>query len=283
MMKVALCSDIHLEFGDLEIKNTDGADVLVLAGDIMVAQELHDFAEGEVNPGWGNFVPPRAQRAQDFRDFLRRCSREFRHVLYVAGNHEFYNGKWAQTLITLREECAKFGNVHFMENDQFILDDVTFVGGTLWTDMNRGDPLTQQIVTGRMNDYRIIRVESRNYGSLRPSDTIERHIATLEYIRKTVDSDPTRKYFVIGHMSPSKLSTHPRYADDVHVNGAYSSDLSEFIMARPQIKAWVHGHTHHLFDYTIGTTRVVANPRGYVGYERESQDVDPYYPQIIEV
>jgi predicted phosphodiesterase len=282
-MKVALCSDLHLEFADLEIKNTDNAQVLVLAGDILLAQELHDFAEGEVNPGWGDFVPARAEKAQMFRNFLRRCSEEFPHVLYVAGNHEFYNGKWEQTLTTLRSECGKFPNVHFMENDTFVLDDVTFVGGTLWTDMNRGDPLTKQIVRESMNDYRIIRVESRDYGRLRPDDTINRHIKTLEHIRSTVDSDVTKKYFVIGHMAPSKLSTKPRYEKDVHLNGGYSSDLSEFMLDRPQIAVWVHGHTHHDFDYEIGSTRIVAHPRGYVGYERGSQAEDPYYPQIIEV
>ena len=26
---------------------------------------------------------------------------------------------------------------------------------------------------------------------------------------------------------------------------------------------WVHGHTHHSFDYRAGATRIVANPRGY--------------------
>jgi hypothetical protein len=170
-----------------------------------------------------------------------------------------------------------------MENDQFVVDDVTFVGGTLWTDMNGGDPLTQQVVAQSMNDYRIIRVETRDFGPLRPTDSITRHIATLDYVRKTVENDATKKYFVVGHMAPSKLSTHPRYADDVHLNGGYSSDLSEFILEHPQIAVWVHGHTHHQFDYQVGSTRIVANPRGYVGYERGSQQDDPYYPQIIEV
>jgi predicted phosphodiesterase len=282
-MKVALVSDLHLEFAPLELTNTDGAQVLILAGDIMVAQDLHDFASDDVNPGWGDSVPIRAQKAQMYRDFLKRCSEQFEHVLYVAGNHEFYNGKWDQTLTLLRQECEKFHNVHFMENDVFTLDDVTFVGGTLWTDMNGGDPLTKQVVAESMNDYRIIRVESRYYGRLRPDDAINRHIKTLQCIRETVDGDSTKKYFVVGHMAPSKLSTHPRYADDVQINGAYSSDLSEFILDRPQIAAWVHGHTHHEFDYTIGSTRIVANPRGYVGYERSSQDLDPYYPKIIEI
>ena len=51
------------------------------------------------------------------------------------------------------------------------------------------------------------------------------------------------------------------------MNGGYSSDLSEFILDNPQIKLWTHGHTHEDFDYMIGSTRIVCNPRGYDGYE----------------
>jgi Icc-related predicted phosphoesterase len=75
---------------------------------------------------------------------------------------------------------------------------------------------------------------------------------------------------VVGHHAPSKASTHPRYLNDTTMNGAYSSDLSEFILDRPQIKLWVHGHTHDSFDYMIGSTRVVCNPRGYDGHERQA-------------
>ena len=281
-MKVALVSDLHLEFADLEIKNTESADVLVLAGDILTAQELHDFpAEDEPTIQINGMT--RRDKAKMYREFLKRCSNEFPHVLYTAGNHEHYHGKWEQTLTTLRNECAKFPNVHFMENDTVVIDDVTFVGGTLWTDCNKGDPLTIHALSNGMNDYRTIRVESRGYGRLTPLDTIKRHIQTLEYIRKTVDSDPTKKYFVIGHHQPSKLSTKPQYENDYHINGGYSSDLSEFILDRSQIKVWVGGHTHHVFDYMIGETRICCNPRGYVFYERGSQEDDPYYPMIIEV
>lgn len=282
-MKVALCSDLHLEFADLDIKNTENAQVLVLAGDILTANELYDYQDGVVNPGWTDGLPGRAKKAQEYRDFLKRCSQEFNHVLFVAGNHEFYNGKWEQTLTTLRSECIKFHNVHFMENDTFVLDDVTFIGGTLWTDMNHHDPLTVRTVQDMMNDYRTIRVEDRDYGRLRPTDTMLRHDRTLRYISHVTSEKPLQKFFVVGHHAPSKLSTKPQYEDDVLMNGAYSSDLSEFILDRPQIKVWVHGHTHHDFDYTIGETRIVAHPRGYVGYERSTQELDPYYPLIIEV
>ena len=44
-MKIYVTSDIHLEFGDCLIKNEDNADVLILGGDIMLAQDLHDHPE----------------------------------------------------------------------------------------------------------------------------------------------------------------------------------------------------------------------------------------------
>ena len=44
-MKIALCSDLHLEFEDINLKNTEGAEVLILSGDIMIAEDLHNHPE----------------------------------------------------------------------------------------------------------------------------------------------------------------------------------------------------------------------------------------------
>jgi hypothetical protein len=160
---------------------------------------------------------------------------------------------------------------------------VTFVGGTLWTDLNRGDPMTLYGIKSLLNDYRRIRDDSRGYGSLSPTKTTERHLNTLNYIMKVVDANPTGKFVVVGHHAPSFNSIHEMYKDQHVMNGAYASDLSEFILDRPQIVLWTHGHTHHSSDYMIGSTRIVCNPRGYVMYERGTHDDDPYYPKIIEV
>ena len=56
------------------------------------------------------------------------------------------------------------------------------------------------------------------------------------------------------------------------MNGGYSSDLDEFILGHPQIRLWTHGHTHEPFDYIIGSTRIVCNPRGYIGHEQRATD-----------
>jgi len=274
-MKIKLVSDLHLEFSDVNIPNGEGCDVLILSGDIMTAQELHDHPEpvSDVeraiianSQGMGR----RQQAAQRFRDFLKRCSFQFPHVIYVAGNHEFYHGKFPDAIQYLRTECAKFPNIYFLEMDTKEIDGVTFVGSTLWTDMNRGDPLTLHAIGDMMNDYHIVRNSEHGYTKLRPAHTASRHRKSLEYIKKVVEMDPSKKYVVVGHHAPSKLSTKPKYKDDHIMNGAYSSDLSEFIMDHPQIKLWTHGHTHDTFDYVLGSTRIICNPRGYEGYEPDS-------------
>ena len=117
-MKIALCSDLHLEFMDINLQNTEGADVLILSGDILVAEDLHNHPEMEYGM-YSNInladLGRRQQVALRFRDFLKRCSFQFPHVVYVAGNHEFYHGRWKQSLDHLRQECAKFPNVYRSE------------------------------------------------------------------------------------------------------------------------------------------------------------------------
>lgn len=275
-MKLAICSDLHLEFGDIILRN-EGADVLILGGDIMTAQELHDFKADDVK--FADELTRRAT-AERYRDFLARCSSEFPHVIYIAGNHEFYHGKYPDAYNYLEEECKAFNNVYFLEQRSKQICDVTFIGSTLWTDMNDSDRNTLLIVQEMMNDYRIVRNSDRNYARLTPLDTVARHKNTLKFIKSVVDSNPNKKYVVIGHHAPSKKSIKPRYEEDVEVNGAYSSNLEDFISARPQIILWTHGHMHSYHDYMVGNTRIVCNPRGYIGYESQAEEFTLKYVEV---
>jgi predicted phosphodiesterase len=274
-MKIKLVSDLHLEFSDINIKNDQACDVLILSGDIMVAQDLHDHHAADFNPYSSGALADlgrKMQRVVRFRDFLKRCSFQFPHVVYVAGNHEFYHGKFYAGIDYLREECAKYPNIYFLECDTKVIDDVTFIGGTLWTDMNKGDPLTMHSIEGMMNDFRIIRNDRREYARMSARDVVDRHARTLSYFRSVLAEQHDRKFVVVGHHSPSFQSVHEIYKNQYLMNGGYHSDLSEFILDHPQIKLWTHGHTHHPFDYVIGETRIVCNPRGYEneGYNEDT-------------
>lgn len=247
-MKIQIVSDLHLEFSDYILKNENNADVLVLGGDIMLAEKV---------------LLPESELGVRFRDFLKRCAFQFPHVIYLAGNHEFYGGYWAKSLDKLRAACAMHANVYFLERDTKIIDDVVFVGGTLWTDMNKGDPLTLHAVRDMMNDYRAITNDDLGYTKLKPATTAQRHRETRQYIELVAKEHSNKKVVVVGHHSPSYQSCHEMYRSDHIMNGAYHSDLTEMMFDHPQIKLWTHGHTHHPFDYMVGECRVVCNPRGY--------------------
>ena len=274
-MKIKLVSDLHLEFSDINIQNDQDYDVLILGGDIMIAQDLHDHIAADFNPySSGAFadLSRKMQRVTRFRDFFKRCSFQFPHVIYIMGNHEFYHGKFYAAIDYMREEVAKYPNIYLLEQDMKIIDDVVFVGGTLWTDMNGRDPLTMHAIKDMMNDFRIVRNDKREYAAMSPLDVAIRHDKTLSYIKLIVQEHKDKKCVVVGHHAPSFKSVSEQYASQTLMNGGYASDLGEFIMDHPQIKLWTHGHMHQPFDYMIGETRVVCNPRGYEndGYSENS-------------
>jgi Icc-related predicted phosphoesterase len=191
------------------------------------------------------------------------------------GNHEHYQGDYARSRGRLQKMLDNHGcdNVHLLEKDTVTIQDVTFVGGTLWTDFNREDSLCMWHAGQSMSDYKVCRNSGRGisgggYASrLQPEDTLVEHKAMLEYIRQVTEGKTDQKFVVAVHHAPSSASVAECYKGDLLMNGNFYTDLSEFILDRPQIQMWVHGHMHNASDYQIGTTRVVCNPRGYIGHE----------------
>ena len=286
-MKISVASDVHLEFGDIDIKNNQGAEVLILSGDICVAADLDMRDSRQTEMGFARY------RSERFHEFFERCATNFPHVIYVMGNHEYYHSDFATELGEMRRKLAYLPNLCILEREVKVIGDVTFIGGTLWTDMNNSDALTLYHMRTMMNDFRVItnsttpvnfRTQEGEFktrvGKFSPEDAVEEHVKMKQYIKSVVQGNHDQKYVVVGHHSPSRRSTHEMYAHDTIMNGGYSSDMDEFIQDHPQIKLWTHGHTHHNFDYVIGETRIVCNPRGYIKYEPQA---DTWQLQTVEV
>lgn len=305
-MKIAICSDLHLEFRTIVLENTEGADVLVLSGDIIVERDLDMYDRRQVEMGFSN------KRSDAFHEFFQTCAENFPYVIYVAGNHEHYHGDYRFTCNELKRKLAYIKNLYVLDREVKVIDDVTFIGGTLWTDMNKEDPITLFHMKSMMNDFVCVTnsnnqvnykvympvdkpvgmtdeewlqqpVETRNKpvfklrdAKFTPEDAVADHRKMVEYIQVVTAmlGKNDNKYVVVGHHAPSRQSTHPRYKHDQVMNGGYSSDLDLFIEDRPCIKLWTHGHTHEPFDYMIGETRIVCNPRGYKGHEQRAEDFE---------
>jgi Icc-related predicted phosphoesterase len=202
------------------------------------------------------------ERGMNFRDFLRHCSENWDLVVYVMGNHEHYHGRFDRTVEIMRRETSQYKNLHLLDKQSVTYDGVKFIGATLWTDLNRDCPITDSTLRSYMNDYKIIQILfNGTYRKLNPYDTFREHRATLEYLDK--ESVNCEKVVVCTHHAPSMQSISPRFANQYYMNGGYCSALDEFMLDRPQIKLWTHGHVHSNHDYMVGETRVVCNPRGY--------------------
>ena len=307
-MKIAICSDIHLEFGAISLENTENAEVLILSGDICVAKDILDRDPYETRFD---------DKSSRIHLFFQECCARFKHVVYISGNHEHYHGDFAETFKIFRERLGYLVNLHILDKESVLINDVMFIGGTLWTDMNKEDGITLMHMKSMMNDFRTVKNSNRmvsrkvmkykkdengqyvseikdgvnvmveegfefkeSVSTFSPEDAVEDHKKMLDYLKVMLEGKHDQKFVVVGHHAPTKLSTHPRYANELIMNGGYSSDLSEFILDHPQIKLWTHGHTHEEFDYLIGTTRIVCNPRGYINYEDRA---DNFKLKFVEV
>ena len=265
-MKINVISDLHLDFADLTLP---GGDVLILSGDICEARRLK---KDMYNKDMVLFEhEDKLQRPDRYYRFLEEECSKYREVVMVMGNHEHYGFNYQKTYAHIAANLPN--NVTLLENQTHTIDDVIFIGATLWTDMNKADPLTMYHMQSAMNDYRQVTMfnEVKNvYHRLTPEKTVEDHFKSKQFIAETVANKFDQRFVVVTHHAPSKASIKPQYTGDTLMNGAYSSDLSDFILENPQIKLWTHGHTHDVFDYMIGSTRVVCNPRGYHNYEERA-------------
>lgn len=245
-MKIRFYSDLHLEFGKFRPPDPRDSDtILVLAGDIGV--KLGAMA------------------------FIEREAPKYRDVIYVAGNHEFYNGNYPEVLERLRNVCH-IPNFHFLENRAVVIDNVKFLGATLWTDMKNDDWFVKNTIKRRMNDFQCIRNDStKTYNKKRqcyftPEYAYVLHKQTLDFFEKELSNDQM-KTVIVTHHSPTLDGTdHERYGLS-DMTYAYYTPL-EYIMERyDHLTHWVFGHTHKTLDNEYFGTRVLSNPRGYLGHE----------------
>lgn len=168
-------------------------------------------------------------------------------VLYVAGNHEYYGGN--SVSVAQQQELLRtaFKHVHCLERNVVTVDGQRFLGTPLWY------------------DYTVDVASQSQYWS---------DFAHIAGIRKWIDKSFQRDKawleaelregdVVISHFLPSHQCVSPRWRGEM-TNMFFVSDVEQLIVARKP-KLWIHGHTHDSRDVRVGDTRIVCNPRGYVG------------------
>jgi predicted phosphodiesterase len=231
-VRIQVLSDIHLEVVPFVPERTD-ADLVVLAGDI---------ANGAAGIDW--------------------AARSFRvPVIYLAGNHEYYEGEFGAVQAALGETAARTG-VLLLDCTEERIGRARFLGCTLWTDYSlvpegRRPHVIENSRT-RNPDYALIRHGARQFA---PEDAIALCVRHRRWLEERLNEPFDGPTVVVTHFAPHPLSIAPAYTDHP-ANPAFIVPLEE-LMGRAEL--WIHGHTHTRFDYRVSGTRVVCNPRGYPG------------------
>jgi predicted phosphodiesterase len=234
--RLHVLSDLHLEAdGGFRPPPVD-ADVLIIAGDVA--------------PGTAG---------------IRSLAAYPSPVVYVPGNHEYYDADYTATRLELRAAATEAG-IWLLDSGECRIDGVRILGTTLWTDfcVYGAGRLSEALEYGRRRvvDFRTIRREGE---LLQPQDTIGFHADAVRWLGERLEDGFEGPTVVVTHHAPHPLSIHARWRDHA-INPAFVSDLSA-LMGKAAL--WIHGHTHDSCDYEVAGTRVVCNPKGY-GAENSS-------------
>jgi Icc-related predicted phosphoesterase len=233
---------------------SDGETILVIAGDIWNGTEF-------ITSGW-----------------LGKLASRYFHIILVLGNHDY----WHADLYTLPNKVRSalvevdINHVTLLDDDSITIDGVLFLGSTLWTSYGGGDPLVLYNAQRTMiPDHTLISAGlSEHYARNRVSaqQLYHVHCTSKDFIFSTLSNQvdaELRARVVVTHMAPSWSSVDKKYHNEGYVNFYFYSELGEEI-ALCAADLWIHGHVHNVCDYTIGDTRIMCNPRGYPGSERQN-------------
>ena len=265
-MKIQLLSDLHLEAHPHFVPEpAPGADVLVLAGDIGSYQEGGQLGDEDFGlarfsplPQWGAWPTP---------------------VLFVPGNHEYDAQDFDEAHQRLRRTCDKLG-IAWLERETLVLDQVRFVGTTLWSDFDaladheQTDSLTRRLQL-RDKAFRAANFYLRKTGGTRSGEAFlaepmrAQALACQEWLQAALSTPFAGTTVAVTHFAPSLRSADPRYGL-VPGTAGFCNALDHLL---PHAQLWLHGHLHAPSDYTVSGTdpstqkawqcRVVANPLGY--------------------
>jgi UDP-2,3-diacylglucosamine pyrophosphatase LpxH len=232
--------------------------------------------------------------AQLYEPFLEYCSKNFEHVFYVAGNHEFYNDLKSIKFLKnkqymskelnedslrrlsqqfsrdtpetrthkIREICQKFPNIHFLDKEIFQIPNTNLivVGCTLWSKLDMNPHMLPNF-----NDFH--RICEDKDALLMPRTYDKWNEEHVEFLNKTLtklnNEAPELKILVLTHHCPTYDIISEKYTDDPDNMNSFFANKDLVSSLGKNMKAWICGHTHGCKVIDVNGTTVATNTFGY--------------------
>lgn len=237
-MQIQIASDLHLDINNditsilkqgsipREILNSDQKQdtVLILCGDIcdpLYWQQLFEI----LSPLW-------------------------KHIIIVPGNHEFYGYYISDTFELMRSSILDFSNIHLLDQEDFTIEDITFLGATGWapTDLLLG-------IDRYVNDFTWIKDFRGNVHRCQ-----ELHNQFLEWVKGKLDTLKDIKTVLITHFGQYSVPQPIKFIGNPF-NRYFVTGSLDYMENNPELI--IFGHTHSSTRRLTDKIPIICNPRGY--------------------
>lgn len=241
-MKINIISDLHVDKGEYTFPFIK-SDLLIIAGDISSVSK------------------------PEYIKLLQQIPQEQRTII-IMGNHEplHYAHNLAEKKI--RDTLIDFPHITLLENESIIIDDIKFLGTTLWSDFrssgNEHYQANKEMVEKSLDFPNQYLWDEKNNTKIpvRGDFSESKTVIAQEFIKNELLKKETEKVVVITHFPPSKKSAETAYIGS-NRSAYWVNSYDHLFNLKPDL--WIHGHIHETKEYVVdGGTRVVCNPRGNV-------------------
>jgi len=259
-LRTVFISDIHL--------GTAGCQAKALLTFLKAHPSERLYLVGDIIDGWQ--LRRKWYWPQSHNDVVQKILRRARKgckVIFVPGNHEYDGLEYDEVGPRMREVCERLGLI-WLDREVVLIDDVRFVGTTLWSDF---ESLAQREASPVRHDEMLKKsLRAANF-YLSKNSTLRggQHLLAEDiqpmgrdcqrWLRETLIKPHDGPTVVVTHFAPTLHSNDPRYGLNPGTAG-FCNHLDDLLF---HVDLWVHGHLHCPQDRRLGRCRVVANPLGY--------------------
>jgi predicted phosphohydrolase len=200
---------------------------------------------------------------------MEYVSNNWKNVIYIAGNHEYYDSNGIMTIKrvndTIEDILSKYPNIHYLNNSKIVINDITIIGSTLWS---------SPICDTYFNDFKKNIFDDN--GCVTIDSFRKMNQESIKFLETELEKCCHDKTIVVTHFMPLMNNDIPKskYESNPYFDSYFGNNLHH-IINKP--KFWISGHTHQRFEVEINDTKWLCNPLG------QKYEMNEYKPMIITI